>query len=420
MKTTAEILNGAKAASLKINELTTARKNAALKFMAESLIENAGDILKANKIDVERSRGVLTDVMIDRLSLSEERIKGMADGITALISLKDPVGEVIEHITAENGLDIKKVRVPLGVVAIIYESRPNVTSDAAALCLKSGNVSVLRGGKEAFNSSYEIVKALRKGLKKAGEDENLINFIEDTSRDSANEIMRAKGFVDLLIPRGGAGLIKACVENATVPVIETGTGICHIFVDESADLNKAIKVIENAKASRPSVCNAEEVLLVHKNVADKFLPALYKRLTSGRAKENKPVVTFKCDEPSHKILPEAEAAGDKDFDTEFLNYILAVKVVGGVKEAVEHIAAHSTKHSDAILSNNKDDIEYFTSNVDSAAVYVNASTRFTDGGVFGLGCEMGISTQKLHARGPMGLTALTTYKFIVTGDGHIR
>ena len=420
MKSTASILSEAKEASLRINELTAARKNAALKFMAESLIENAGEILKANAIDVDRSRGVLSDVMIDRLTLNEARIEGMAGGITALISLKDPVGEILEHKTLENGLDIKKIRVPLGVVAIIYESRPNVTSDAAALALKSGNVCVLRGGKEAFNTSYEIVKSLRLGLKKAGENENLINFIEDTSRDSANEIMRANGFVDLLIPRGGAGLIKACVENATVPVIETGTGICHVFVDESADENKAIKIIENAKASRPSVCNAEEVLLVHKAIAGEFLPKLYKRLTECRAAEGKREVLFKCDEAAHKILPDSLLADEKDFDTEFLDYILAVKVVGGVEEAVKHIAEHSTKHSDAILSKNKENIAYFTANVDSAAVYVNASTRFTDGGVFGLGCEMGISTQKLHARGPMGLNELTTYKYVVTGDGQIR
>lgn len=420
MKSTETILKEAKKASLKINELTPARKNAALKLMAENLLKNSAAILKANESDIARACGTLSEVMIDRLTLTEARIKGMADGITALISLKDPVGEIIERTELENGLDIKKVRVPLGVVAIIYESRPNVTSDAAALSLKSGNVCVLRGGKEAFNTSYEIVKALRNGLMEASEDEKLINFIEDTSRESANEIMRASGLVDLLIPRGGAGLIKACVENATVPVIETGTGICHVFVDESANLDKAIKIIENAKASRPSVCNAEEVLLVHKNIAESFLPALYKRLTVDRAAEGKPVVSFRCDEAARKILPESAPATEKDFDTEFLDYILAVKVVGGVEEAVKHIAEHSTKHSDAILSENKENIAYFTANVDSAAVYVNASTRFTDGGVFGLGCEMGISTQKLHARGPMGLTALTTYKYIVTGNGQIR
>lgn len=420
MKPTLQILTEAKSASLKINQLTTARKNAALKFMAESLLDFSDEILKANQIDVERSQGVLSDVMIDRLSLNEDRIKGMAEGVKALISLSDPVGQVLEHKRLENGLDIKKERVPLGVVAIIYESRPNVTSDAAALCLKSGNVCVLRGGKEAFNTSYEIVKALRIGLKKACEDENLINFIEDVSRDSAREVMRAEGFVDLLIPRGGAGLIKACVENATVPVIETGTGICHIFVDESADDKTAVKIIENAKASRPSVCNAQEVLLVHKNVAQEFLPLLYDRLTVGRAREGKHTVLFKCDGIAHEILPESEIAAENDFDTEFLDYVLAVKVVDGVEDAVKHITAHSTKHSDAILSKNQDNIEYFTKNVDSAAVYVNASTRFTDGGVFGLGCEMGISTQKLHARGPMGLEELTTYKYIVTGDGHVR
>ena len=354
--------------------------------------------------------------MIDRLSLDESRIKGMADGIRDVVKLPDPVGRVLSHVELSNGLIVEKTAVPMGVVAIIYESRPNVSSDAAALALKSGNVCVLRGGKEAFRSANAIVNALRSGLKKLGLCENFINMVQDTTRQSSTELMTADGYIDLLIPRGGAGLIKACVENATVPVIQTGTGICHIYVDDDADLDMALNIIENAKTSRPSVCNAEEVLLVNSKIADKFLPMLKKRLVDGR-KENP--VELRLDERAARII-DGTKAGEKDFDTEFLNYILAVGIVDSVEEAVRHIGEHSTQHSDAIITNNDAHAAEFTRDVDSAAVYVNASTRFTDGGCFGLGCEMGISTQKLHARGPMGLCELTTYKYIVKGNGQIR
>ena len=384
--------------------------------MADALEENCAAILEENKKDVEAARGKITDVMIDRLSLDESRIKGMADGIRDVVKLPDPVGRVLSRVELSNGLIVEKTAVPMGVVAIIYESRPNVSSDAAALALKSGNVCVLRGGKEAFRSSNAIVNALRSGLKKLGLCENFINMVQDTTRQSSTELMTADGYIDLLIPRGGAGLIKACVENATVPVIQTGTGICHIYVDDDADLDMALNIIENAKTSRPSVCNAEEVLLVNSKIADKFLPMLKKRLVDGR-KENP--VELRLDERAARII-DGTKAGEKDFDTEFLNYILAVGIVDSVEEAVRHIGEHSTQHSDAIITNNDAHAAEFTRDVDSAAVYVNASTRFTDGGCFGLGCEMGISTQKLHARGPMGLCELTTYKYIVKGNGQIR
>ena len=384
--------------------------------MADALRENCAAILEENKKDVEAARGKITDVMIDRLSLDEGRIKGMADGIRDVVKLPDPVGRVLSRVELSNGLIVEKTAVPMGVVAIIYESRPNVSSDAAALALKSGNVCVLRGGKEAFRSANAIVNALRSGLKKLGLCENFINMVQDTTRQSSTELMTADGYIDLLIPRGGAGLIKACVENATVPVIQTGTGICHIYVDDDADLDMALNIIENAKTSRPSVCNAEEVLLVNSKIADKFLPMLKKRLVDGR-KENP--VELRLDERAARII-DGTKAGEKDFDTEFLNYILAVGIVDSVEEAVRHIGEHSTQHSDAIITNNDAHAAEFTRDVDSAAVYVNASTRFTDGGCFGLGCEMGISTQKLHARGPMGLCELTTYKYIVKGNGQIR
>lgn len=384
--------------------------------MADALRENCAAILEENKKDVEAARGKITDVMIDRLSLDEGRIKGMADGIRDVVKLPDPVGRVLSRVELSNGLIVEKTAVPMGVVAIIYESRPNVSSDAAALALKSGNVCVLRGGKEAFRSANAIVNALRSGLKKIGLCENFINMVQDTTRRSSTELMTADGYIDLLIPRGGAGLIKACVENATVPVIQTGTGICHIYVDDDADLDMALNIIENAKTSRPSVCNAEEVLLVNSKIAGKFLPMLKKRLVDGR-KENP--VELRLDERAARII-DGTKAGEKDFDTEFLNYILAVGIVDSVEEAVRHIGEHSTQHSDAIITNNDAHAAEFTRDVDSAAVYVNASTRFTDGGCFGLGCEMGISTQKLHARGPMGLCELTTYKYIVKGNGQIR
>lgn len=414
--TTLDILKQAKAAKSELAKLGSEDKNNALLAMADALRENCAAILEENKKDVEAARGKITDVMIDRLSLDEGRIKGMADGIRDVVKLPDPVGRVLSRVELSNGLIVEKTAVPMGVVAIIYESRPNVSSDAAALALKSGNVCVLRGGKEAFRSANAIVNALRSGLKKLGLCENFINMVQDTTRQSSTELMTADGYIDLLIPRGGAGLIKACVENATVPVIQTGTGICHIYVDDDADLDMALNIIENAKTSRPSVCNAEEVLLVNSKIADKFLPMLKKRLVDGR-KENP--VELRLDERAARII-DGTKAGEKDFDTEFLNYILAVGIVDSVEEAVRHIGEHSTQHSDAIITNNDSHAAEFTRDVDSAAVYVNASTRFTDGGCFGLGCEMGISTQKLHARGPMGLCELTTYKYIVKGNGQIR
>lgn len=414
--TTLDILKQAKAAKSELAKLGSEEKNNALLAMADALRENCAAILEENKKDVEAARGKITDVMIDRLSLDESRIKGMADGIRDVVKLPDPVGRVLSRVELSNGLIVEKTAVPMGVVAIIYESRPNVSSDAAALALKSGNVCVLRGGKEAFRSANAIVNALRSGLKKLGLCENFINMVQDTTRQSSTELMTADGYIDLLIPRGGAGLIKACVENATVPVIQTGTGICHIYVDDDADLDMALNIIENAKTSRPSVCNAEEVLLVNSKIADKFLPMLKKRLVDGR-KENP--VELRLDERAARII-DGTKAGEKDFDTEFLNYILAVGIVDSVEEAVRHIGEHSTQHSDAIITNNDAHAAEFTRDVDSAAVYVNASTRFTDGGCFGLGCEMGISTQKLHARGPMGLCELTTYKYIVKGNGQIR
>lgn len=414
--TTLDILKQAKAAGSELAKLSSEDKNNALLAMADALEENCSAILEENKKDVEAARGKITDVMIDRLSLDKSRIKGMADGIRDVVKLPDPVGRVLDREELPNGLVVEKTAVPMGVVAIIYESRPNVSSDAAALALKSGNVCVLRGGKEAFRSANAIVNALRGGLKKLGFCENFINMVKDTTRQSSTDLMTAEGYIDLLIPRGGAGLIKACVDNAKVPVIQTGTGICHVYVDDDADLDMALNIIENAKTSRPSVCNAEEVLLVNGKIADKFLPMLKKRLVDDR-KENP--VELRLDERAAKII-DGTRAGENDFDTEFLNYILAVGIVDSVEDAVKHIGEHSTHHSDAIITNNDAHAAEFTRDVDSAAVYVNASTRFTDGGCFGLGCEMGISTQKLHARGPMGLCELTTYKYIVKGNGQIR
>ena len=410
------MLTAAKAAKQEIAGLSTERKNDALKAIAQALLDNQEEILCANALDLESAKGSVSDVMLDRLQLTPQRIEAMAKGICEVAVLPDPVGRIIEEYTRNDGLLIQKVSVPMGVVAIIYESRPNVTSDAAALALKSGNVCVLRGGKEAFRSAKAIVDAMKDGLKKAGVTENAVNLVTDTSRQSAVELMKANGYVDLLIPRGGAGLINACVTQATVPCIATGTGICHVYVEKSADLDMALKIIENAKTSRPSVCNAEEVLLVDKAIAEKFLPKLHKLLVAERIKNP---VQLRLDPTAASIIPGTPAE-DKDFDTEFLDYILAVKCVEGVQEAVAHISAHSTGHSEAIISKDDAAIAYFTTNVDSAAVYVNASTRFTDGGEFGLGCEMGISTQKLHARGPMGLRELNVYKYVIRGSGHIR
>ena len=411
-----DMLMAAKAAKQAVCALSTEQKNQALEAMAEALLSNEASILEANTRDMQAAEGKVSTVMLDRLRLTPQRIAGMAQGIRDVANLPDPVGRVLEETTRKDGLRIQKVSVPMGVIAIIYESRPNVTSDAAALALKSGNVCVLRGGKEAFASANAIVNALRQGLEKAGVTPYAVNLVQDISRESARQLMTANGYIDLLIPRGGAGLIRTCVEQATVPCIATGTGICHVYVESSADQDMALSIIENAKTSRPSVCNAEEVLLVDKAIAPEFLPKLKKRLVDERT-ENP--VELRLDETAAGIIP-GTAAGPDDFDTEFLDYILAVKCVDGVQEAVAHIAAHSTGHSEAILSSDPNAIDLFTSGVDSAAVYVNASTRFTDGGEFGLGCEMGISTQKLHARGPMGLRELNTYKYIIRGSGHIR
>jgi len=395
------------------------RKNAALLAIADRLVSEQEAILAANRADVEASREKYGAVMIDRLTLTPLRIKGMADGVREVAALPDPEGRVIRRVERPNGLVIEKTSVPLGVIAIIYESRPNVTSDAAALALKSGNAVVLRGGRESFRSNEAIVRAIRLGLTDAGLPGDLVGFIEDTDHRSAEELMTAVGLVDLLIPRGGAGLIRRCKDNAKVPCIETGTGICHIFVDASADPEKALAIIENAKTSRPSVCNAEEVLLVHKDIAETFLPRLRERLVDARKEAGVPPVELRLDPAAARIIP-GTPAGPDDFDTEFLDYVLAVAVVDSCDDAIAHIAAHSTGHSDAILTEDAENAARFTESVDSAAVYVNASTRFTDGGEFGLGCEMGISTQKLHARGPMGLEELNTYKYIVRGTGQIR
>ena len=407
---TIEILKAAKAAKASVAALNAEDKNRALAAMADALEQNAEEILSANGEDLLKYGDTMTSVMQDRLRLSEERIRGIADAIREVIALPDPVGEILERVERPNGLVIEKTAVPMGVTAIIYESRPNVTADAAALAFKSGNACILRSGKEAWQSASAIVCALREGLSEEGFDPDAILLIEDTTRESAKALMEAVGYVDLLIPRGGPGLINACLEGAKVPVIQTGTGICHIFVDETADFEQALSIIENAKTSRPSVCNAAEVCLVHESIAEEFLPRLAKRLSK---------VEFRCDERAQKIM-NGTPAGARDFDTEFLDYILAIKVVGSVQEAIEHIAAHSTGHSEAILTQDAENAKLFERLVDSAAVYVNASTRFTDGGEFGLGCEMGISTQKLHARGPMGLRELTTYKYIVRGSGQIR
>lgn len=419
MRQTQEILQATKRASAALAQITSDEKNAVLLAMADALQASCDTILAENQKDLQQARGVISDTMLDRLALNKDRVFGMAQGIRDVVALPDPVGRIQKETVLTNGLCIRKVSVPMGVVGVIYESRPNVTSDVAALTLKSSNACVLRGGKEAYRSARAIVDALHQGMKACGLDENVVNLIEDTSRTSAQEMMHADDTLDLLIPRGGAGLIRACVTQATVPCIQTGTGICHVYVDEYADLDKALNIIENAKTSRPSVCNAEEVCLVHTAIASTFLPRLKARLVDDRIAQGKTPVELRTDVRAHAIIggTPTEAA---DFDTEFLDYILAVAVVDDVHAAIDHIAAHSTHHSDAIVTQDKGAQELFCALVDSAAVYVNASTRFTDGGVFGLGCEIGISTQKLHARGPMGLEELTTYKYIVTGDGQIR
>lgn len=417
--TTQELLQRAKAAKGAMALADTGTKNRALLAMADALIDHTQPILTANGLDLIEAKGTVSNVMLDRLALSEERIFGMAQGMREVAALPDPAGAVLRREERPNGLVIEKTAVPMGVVAIIYESRPNVTSDAAALTLKAGSACVLRCGKEAHRSAAVIVSALREGLAAAGLPQDALGLVQDVSRQSAVELMTASGLVDLLIPRGGAGLIRACVDNATVPVIETGTGICHVYVDRDADLDMALSILENAKCSRPSVCNAAEVCLVHKDIAGALLPRLKERLVDGRKAGGLPPVELRLDGEAAALIP-GRAAGPDDFDTEFLDYILAVKVVDGVDGAAAHIAAHSTGHSEAIVTANEEAARRFTALVDSAAVYWNASTRFTDGGVFGLGCEMGISTQRLHARGPMGLAELCTYKYVVRGTGQVR
>ncbi|MGQ7379146.1 glutamate-5-semialdehyde dehydrogenase [Streptococcus suis] len=412
MTSTQALLDSLLAHKASINLATTEQKNQALSAMADQLLAQTEAILAGNEIDMENAQGKISQVMQDRLLLTAERIEAMADGIRALIGLPDPVGLVLEESTRADGLNICKKSIPFGLVGMIYESRPNVTSDVAGLAIKSGNAVIMRGGKDAFHSSQAIVSALKAGLEEVGLSPKVIELVQDTSRASATELMTAKGKIDLLVPRGGAGLIQAVVENATVPVIETGTGICHVYVDKDADLDKALQIAVNAKVNRPSACNSAEVLLIHEAIASQFLPRLEEAL-SGQ-------VELRADGQAQAILNQSTPASDQDFDTEFLDYILAVKVVSNVEEAISHIAQHSTGHSEAIVTENSQTAELFTLHVDSAAVYVNASTRFTDGGEFGLGCELGISTQKMHARGPMGLREMTTYKYIITGDGHIR
>ena len=417
--TTTELLKKTRAAWGSIRGASAGEKDRILLSMAASLEECAGDILACNRQDMDRARGHISEVMLDRLRLDEDRVRGMADGIRATAALPDHTGRILSETVHPNGMHIYKVQVPLGLVAIIYESRPNVTSDAAALAIKSGNVCMLRSGKEAILSARAIVRALKKGIAAAGGNEDIVNIVEDTSHAGAAELMQAKGLVDLLIPRGGKRLISACVANATVPCIETGTGICHVYVDEYADLDKALRIIINAKTSRPSVCNAEEVCLVHRAVAPRFLPMLKAALVDERRRGGLTPVELRLDAAAARII-DGTPAGDNDFDTEFLDYILAVAVVDSLDAAIAHVLAHSTHHSDAIVTESAESAERFVNETDSAAVYVNASTRFTDGGEFGLGCEMGISTQKLHARGPMGLDELSTYKYVIRGSGQIR
>ncbi len=417
--TTMELLHRAKAAAPTLARTDTAQKNRALLAMAEALEAETEEILRANARDMQASQGKIQPVMLDRLALSRERIRAMADGIRQVAALPDPVGKVRRRVERPNGLVIEQVGVPMGVIAIIYESRPNVTSDAAALAMKAGSACVLRGGKEAFHSANAIVAALQSGLEAADLSPDLVQLVQDTSRSSASELMTAVGYVDLLIPRGGAGLIRACTEQAKVPCIQTGTGICHVYVDREADLDMALRIVENAKTSRPSVCNAEEVLLVHQDVAETFLPRLRQRLVEDRLDDGKEPVELRLDPRAAAIIPGTPAQ-EKDFDTEFLDYILAVAVVDDAEQAMGHIALHSTGHSEAIVTENTETAELFAKVVDSAAVYHNCSTRFTDGGEFGLGCEMGISTQKLHARGPMGLEELTSWKYVIHGFGQVR
>ena len=419
MKTTEDILLAARRTKGRAAGLDTPTKDVALYAVAHALLYNAEKILAANRADMERAKGKLSEAMLDRLLLTKERLIAISNGVRAVAALEDPVGRVLESTVRPNGLKIEKVSVPFGVVAVIYESRPNVAADAAALCIKSGNVCVLRGGGDAYESSHAVVEVMRGALEGVGLPRELINIVDDASQEGARALMRARGWVDLLIPRGGAGLIRACVENATVPCIETGTGVCHIYVDKSADMEKALDIVENAKASRPSVCNAAEVCLIHREIAPKFLPLLEARLSKDRAARGETPVELRLDARAAEIIDGTPAA-DGDFDREFLDYVLAVAVVEDVYAAADHIARHSTGHSEAIVARDEGAQKAFLSLVDSAAVYVNASTRFTDGGEFGLGCEMGISTQKLHARGPMWLRELNSYQYRIRGDGQIR
>lgn len=416
MMTTLDILKAAKASAPSLAAVDTEAKNAALHAMADALEANCDDILQANAQDMEAAKDHLSQSMLDRLALTPQRIHDMAEGIRQVVALPDPVGRIRDRVTRPNGIVIDRVGVPVGVIAMVYESRPNVTSDAAALALKAGSACVLRSGKDAFLSANAIVKAIQKGLVSVGLAPELVQLVQDTSRQSVKDLMEAVGYVDLLIPRGGAGLIKACTDGAKVPCIQTGTGICHIYVDKDADQQMALNIIENAKTSRPSVCNAAECCLVHKAIAEEFLPKLHKRLTQDRTVNP---VELRLDSQAAQIIP-GTPAGDKDFDTEYLDYILAVGIVEDAEQAMAHIALHSTGHSECIVTANEAIARRFTQVVDSSAVYVNCSTRFTDGGEFGLGCEIGISTQKLHARGPMGLDEICTYKYVIHGNGQIR
>lgn len=404
----------AAAAAKVLATATTNQKNNALCAISAALRENKNEILAANEIDLAKAReGGMSASMLDRLTLSADRIESIANAVLKVVSLPDPVGEILDENVLPNGLKVSKLRVPMGVIGIIYEARPNVTVDSAVLCLKAGSAAFLRGGKETINSNRALEKIMREAIVGAGLPEDCIQLLHDTSRETAREMMRLRGYIDVLIPRGGAGLISSVVENASVPVIETGTGVCHIYVAETADLDIATNIIFNAKTQRPSVCNAVETLLVNEKIAAKFLPIAQKKL----AEKN---VELRCDAKAAKILSGVTNAIDSDFGREFLDYILAVKVVDSTEQAIEHIRAHSTKHSDCIVTNDDAEAALFTASIDSAVVYVNASTRFTDGEEMGFGAEIGISTQKLHARGPMGLREICSYKYVVRGTGQVR
>lgn len=414
MRTLTEIGESAKIAKRALAKLTTDEKNNILLKAAEALKNNYAEILKANEIDLENGeKNGLKPSIMDRLALSKDTIYAMADGLEQIAKLPDPIGEILNMKTLPNGLIVGQKRVPMGVIGIIYEARPNVTSDAFGLCLKAGSAVILRGGKEAINSNIATINVFKNAIKELNVDENIVQLVEDTSRESANEMMKMNGYIDVLIPRGGAGLIQAVVQNSTVPVIETGVGNCHIFVDESADINKAVNIIVNAKAQRPGVCNAAETMLVHKNIANEFLPISIRALREKN-------VEIRGDKAVKAIVNDVVDATDEDWATEYLDYILAVKIVDNIDDAIDHITKYSTGHSECIVSENYTNTQRFLQEIDSAAVYVNASTRFTDGNEFGFGAEIGISTQKLHARGPMGLKELTTTKYLIYGNGQIR